>query len=231
MGPRTVGASAASGVARARTTTRAAGDFNVDGDPDVLTRRRREVVDLPWVWLRQVHSADVVVVTGQTGAAVAGQRADALVTAEAGLVLAVHTADCAPVVLRAERDRVIGVAHAGWRGLVAGVIEEAVGAMEALGAKAVTASVGPCIHRECYEFGIDDLAAVAARCGDSVRATTRDGRGALDLVEGVRVAVERAGATFCGADPSCTACEPARYFSHRARREPERMATVVWLEP
>src|SRR5947208_2088353 len=98
--PRDRGAVARPGIS-SRTSTRADGDFAIDGDPiDLATCRTRLVgSDLPWVWLRQVHGARVIVVDRGTAEATCGAEADALVTADAGLVLAVQSADCAPVVL------------------------------------------------------------------------------------------------------------------------------------
>src|SRR6185436_1618167 len=99
------------GAVQVATTTRDQGDFAIDGDAEALHRRRRSVVDHPWVWLRQVHGAGVEVVTAATAARVAGVEGDGLVTAEGGLVLAVQTADCLPVVLWSD-EGVIGAAHA-----------------------------------------------------------------------------------------------------------------------
>lgn len=191
--------------------------------PDVAARRRA-VVDLPWTWLHQVHGAGVVRVTRPGGGA--ATLADAAVTAEAGCALAVLTADCAPVAL-ASREGVIGVAHAGWRGVAAGVIEATVAEMEALGATGIEAAVGPCIHAECYEFGGTDLDEVAARLGAAVRATTAGGAPALDLPAAVHIALERAGIESVTDAGTCTACSPS-YFSWRAGRETQRQATVVW---
>ncbi|WCO65216.1 laccase domain-containing protein [Iamia majanohamensis] len=184
------------------------------------------MVDLPWTWLRQVHGAEVVTVTrpGEH----AGATADAAVTAVPGAALAVGTADCVPVVLVA--DGAVGVAHAGWRGLVAGVVGATAGALDALGHPARRAVIGPCIRPADYEFGADDLDRVAARWGDGVRATTRAGRPALDVVAGVRAALAEVGVTDVADDGLCTAADPGRWFSHRARADPGRMATVAWLE-
>lgn len=193
-------------------------------DPTVEARRRA-VVDRPWSWLRQVHGDAVVVVDRPGGGA--GQAGDALVTAAPGTVLAVLTADCAPVAMAADNG-VIAVAHAGWRGLVAGILEETADAMRALGASNVVAALGPCIHAECYEFGKDDLDEVAARLGDAVRGTTGDGRPALDVPAGVRASLARAGVELVHDEAVCTACSAAHY-SYRARREMERQATVVWV--
>lgn len=212
-------------------TGRAQGDMGHGGGavvrvrPDVAARRRA-VVDLPWTWLRQVHGADVVRVNGPGHGA--GARADAAVTAEADCAVAVLTADCAPVAL-ASAEGVIGVAHAGWRGLEAGVVDATVGEMRALGATDIEAVVGPCIHAECYAFGPEDLDRVAARLGEGVRATTTAGEPALDLPAAVHGALVAAGldpAAILDVD-ECTACSP-RYFSWRARGEQQRQAAVVW---
>jgi YfiH family protein len=186
------------------------------------------VVDLPWTWLHQVHGSRVVVVSAP--GEWAGDEADAAVTDVPGAALSVQTADCAPVVLRA--DGVAGVAHAGWRGLVDGVVGAAVGAMRDLGARDITAAVGPSIGPECYEFGDDLLDEVAGALGPRVRAATATGRPALDLRAAVVAALAAAGVDDVDVDPTCTACgrldgEPL--FSHRARGERERHATVAWL--
>jgi YfiH family protein len=212
--------------ARLLTTTRLDGDLAVGLDRDLLARRRAAVVDRPWTWLHQVHGADVVVVEhpGQH----AGAVADAAVTAVPGAVLSVTTADCVPVVLVG--DGALGVAHAGWRGLVAGVVGATAAAMAELGAPPVRAVVGPSIRAGCYEFGAADLDVVAARWGEEVRATTRDGRPALDVTAGVRAALAEVGVLDVGDDGACTACEPERYWSYRARGEAGRVATVAWLD-
>jgi YfiH family protein len=217
------------GGARALFTGRAEGDLGHAGAyitevaPDVAARRRA-VVDLPWTWVRQVHGTDVVTVGGPGEGS--GAPADAVVTAEPGCALSVLTADCAPVAL-ASPEGVLGVAHAGWVGVVAGVLERTVEAMAALGAGPPSAVVGPCIRPECYEFGADDLDVVAARLGDGVRAVTSDGRPALDLVAAVRAALERAGLEAVAEVGGCTACSP-EYFSWRARRDQGRQAVVAW---
>ena len=219
------------GGARARFTDRADGDMGHGGafvhevSPRVAARRRA-VLDRPWTWLRQVHG-DTVVTVGSPGQG-AGARADAAVSAHPGCALAVLTADCAPVALAAP-EGVIGAAHAGWAGLVAGVLERTVEAMAALGASEVAAVVGPCIEARCYEFGAGDLERVAAAVGPEVRARTSDGRPALDLVAGVRAALARAGVRQVEHLAMCTACTPGPgYWSWRARREQQRQAVVVW---
>lgn len=209
-------------------TTAADGDLAVGGDPATLASRRSTLVPGGWTWLHQVHGADVVVVD-EPGAR-AGEHADAAVTRVPGAALAVHTADCAGVLLVGTDgpDVVVGAAHAGWRGLLAGVLQETVAAMERLGARRVEWLLGPCIGPDAYEFGTADLALLVDRYGTSVAATTSSGAPALDLRQGVRSALREAGATpLEGAPvPACTATEPG-WFSWRARRDTGRQAAVV----
>jgi YfiH family protein len=182
----------------------------------------------PVTWLRQVHGADVVTVTGPGEHS--GVEADAAVSAAPGCAVAVRTADCAPIVVRAAEDAAVAVIHAGWRGLVAGVVEAAVEALRAVGGSPGRAVIGPCIQPGCYEFGADDLDAVAAVFGDDVRAETMWGTPALDLPGAAAIALERAGVAAVARAGICTACS-RDYFSHRARSDCERMATFAWLEP
>lgn len=183
------------------------------------------MIDLPWTWLRQVHGAEVVTVTrpGEH----AGAEADGAVTAIAGAALAVQTADCVPVVLLA--DGAVGVAHAGWRGLYEGIVGSTAAAMDALGHPPRRAVIGPCIRPASYRFGAADLDRVAARWGDSVRARTDDGEPALDVAAGVRLALAEVGVVEVEDGGACTATDPVRYWSHRARADDGRIATVAWL--
>ena len=135
------------------------------------------------------------------------------------------TADCAPVAL-ASPEGIVGLVHAGWRGTLAGVVEAAVAAMRHLGATRVDAVLGPCIRAECYEFGDDDLDLLVARFGPGVRSRTTGGRRSLDLPAAVAVALADAGAALVDDHGGCTACSDD-WYSHRARGERERQATIV----
>ncbi|MBS0564567.1 MAG: peptidoglycan editing factor PgeF, partial [Proteobacteria bacterium] len=130
------------------------------------------------VGVSQIHSADVVTVTGPLDRP---PRADAMVTDRPGLALTVLTADCQPVLLADPEAGVIGAAHAGWRGALAGILGNTVRAMEAIGAKAprIRAVIGPTISQRAYEVGpefMDSFLAedpgydrfFAARSGDRV---------------------------------------------------------------
>lgn len=219
-----------------RVTTRAEGDFAVTADladQGSLEARRRGVVDLPWFWLEQVHGGDVVTISRPEAVEMRGRSADALVTAVPKVALAMQHADCAPLLLWSP-EGVIGVAHAGWRGLEAGIIEHTADAMRRLGATTIDAELGPCIHVECYEFGEADLGPLRDRYGDGVSGRTSKGRPALDLVATVGAAAEVAGIDLWRSNidvgEDCTSCNAGKFFSFRARREPERMATVIWRE-
>jgi hypothetical protein len=207
-------------------TTTTDGDLSIDAPQPDLDRRRRAVVDRPWTWLRQVHGARVVRV--EAPGEHAGVDADAAVTSVPGAAIAVQTADCVPVALTA--DGAVGVVHAGWRGLAAGVVEAAVRALGEAGSGPVRAEIGPCIRARCYEFGKADLDLVVERLGDGVRATTAWGTPALDVVQAATAALRGAGVTDVVDSGVCTACSPV-HFSHRARGETGRQALVAWLGP
>jgi hypothetical protein len=184
-------------------------------------------------WVTQVHGARVVDVTLPTPTT--GPRrvtctnageADALVAGTPGTALCVLTADCGPLAL-ASPEGIFAAVHAGWRGLVAGVVESAVRQMRRRGATEVSGVLGPCIHAGCYEFGTGELDEVAAAYGATVRSTTTAGRPALDLVAGVAAALAAADAPLVEVVDRCTACGGGR-FSHRARADTGRQALLVW---
>lgn len=213
---------------RVVVTEREDGDFAVDRPPADLERIRRRVVDLPWVWVHQVHGAAVVEVADGTGV---GSDADAMVTGRPGVALAVQTADCAPVALVDARSGRIGVVHAGWRGLLAGVLDSAVASLESrCHTGAISAVVGPCICASHYAFGPRDLDRVAGVLGGEVRSETVGGEPALDLRAGIGVALRDLGVDISSISSRCTAEEPDRLYSHRTRGESGRQALVVWKE-
>jgi polyphenol oxidase len=209
-----------------------------------LANRRRVATVLglagqPWALARQVHSATILRVDpgrlGQgppEGRPVVGE-ADGLVTAEPGVVLAVLTADCAPVLLADPAAGVVGAVHAGWRGLAAGVVEAGVAAMAELGADpaACAGLVGPAVGGCCYEVGPDVRAAVGDRYPAAL-ATTRDGRPALDPAAGAAQALQRAGVGQVRVAGECTVDLEERFFSHRRDHgRTGRQAGLIALVP
>ena len=131
-----------------------------------------------------------------------------------------------------EPVRVIGAAHAGWRGLAAGVVEGTVEHMRRMGADRFDWDLGPCISPAAYAFGAGELDELCERLGPELAATTLDGEPALDLRAGVRAALARAGVdSGVGTGPAvvpCTALDDG-FFSWRARQDEGRQAAVVWL--
>ncbi len=210
-----------SGRAEIRFSDRRQGDFG-EGSP----AQRASLAGGRWTRLRQQHGADVVTVTAPGEAD--GAAADAAVTAVGDAVLAVRTADCAPLALVAA-EGVVAAVHAGWRGLAAGVVEDATAAVRGLGGRRIRAFVGPCIGPECYEFGPRPLEELAARLGRGVISRTAWGTAALDIPAAVRAALRRAGVTDVIEADRCTACEAESWYSHRARGETDRHVLATWI--
>jgi YfiH family protein len=188
--------------------------------------RRRHIYDRPWTTTRQVHGARVVVIDSPQGALTL--EADAIVTPAANVPIAMLGADCALIAFSSP-EGVVAVVHAGWKGLVHGVIEATVAELRVLGATEITAACSPMIHPECYEFSPADLDAVVATLGEGVRGHTSAGRPALDLPAGVTQALHRAGVTQAKSLGGCTACE-GDWFSFRARKDQGRHALLCWSD-
>ncbi|MEJ2515061.1 MAG: peptidoglycan editing factor PgeF [Gammaproteobacteria bacterium] len=193
-------------------------------------RRLARALSLPEApaWLTQVHGTRVLALDDP--ALPGDRRADAAVTARPGRVLAVLTADCAPVLLCRRDGGRVGVAHAGWRGLAAGVLEAAVSAMETAPAE-LLAWVGPAIGPGAYEVGPEVRQACLAGGGDA-EACFLPGRGdrwQFDLPGLARRRLARLGLERIYGGQSCTASEPDRFFSHRRDGPCGRMATLVWI--
>ncbi|MGA3214535.1 MAG: laccase domain-containing protein, partial [Acidimicrobiales bacterium] len=186
------------------------GDLGLrSSDPvGLVASRRQALVAGRWRFLRQCHGDGVVVLGPQEPCE--GREADALVSTMPGAPLAVFSADCALIGL-ASPQGVVGAVHAGWRGLLLGVLEQTAAAMEAVGAKDIAAVVGACIGPECYEFSPADLAPLTARYGPSVSSETSAGLPALDLRAGVHRALEALGIAVATDWALCTACELGWY--------------------
>jgi polyphenol oxidase len=172
------------------------------------------------VGLHQVHGTAVETVTAPWAPG-EGPQADGMVTAVAGIALGVVTADCGPV-LFADRDAgVVGAAHAGWRGAVAGILEATVAAMVALGAEParIAAAIGPCIRQPSYEVAADLREAVLARDPADTRffRPGRPDRWQFDLAGYCAARLRAAGVGRVSVTPGDTAAEPDRFFSHRRR--------------
>jgi hypothetical protein len=185
----------------------------------------------------QVHSPKVVAATGPFGEA--RPEVDGVVTARRGLICGVLSADCAPVLLADETARVVGAAHAGWRGALDGVVEGAVAEMETLGARRarIVAAVGPCIGRESYEVGPEFFERFARADAAFERFFTparEGGKRRFDLPAFVLDRLAAAGveaAAWVGRD---TYAEPELFYSnrralHRGERDYGRLLSAIML--
>ncbi len=197
-------------------------------DRDKVRENRRRAMDalgLPASALHgltQVHGIAVAEVDEAGWTEGKGPEADALVTRRPGVALGIVTGDCAPVLFADPSAGVIGAAHAGWRGAVAGVLEATVAAMERLGAARdrIIAAIGPCIAQQSYEVGPDLRDAVLARSAADARFLApgrREDRWQFDLPG--YCAARLAALGLCGVEQNGadTLADEARFFSHRRR--------------
>ncbi|MDR2872500.1 MAG: peptidoglycan editing factor PgeF [Xanthomonadaceae bacterium] len=205
-------------------------------DPQIVAENRKALVEyfsLPSAprWLRQVHGVEVVRQFAQASEAEA--EADAMVTDARGVVLAILTADCLPVILAAQDGNEVAIAHAGWRGLAGGVLEAAVAMMETTPDRLI-AWLGPAAGPEIYEVGEEvrdafvqyDPATAAAFC------ETRPSHWRADLYALARRRLQAAGmaATSVHGGGLCTISDSRRFYSHRRDQRTGRMATLIWKQ-
>jgi polyphenol oxidase len=172
-------------------------------------------------WLRQVHGTRVV----RLDQVVSNPEADAAVTARRSLVCAIRVADCMPVLLADESATVVGAAHAGWRGLSAGVIESTVHAMGIAGGE-LLAWLGPAIGPKVYEVGDEVRDAFKEKDAFS---PTRPGHWLLDLYAVARERLRACGVERIFGGGYCTYSEPQRFHSYRRDGTSARMAAYIWL--
>jgi YfiH family protein len=180
------------------------------------------------VWLSQQHGANVLDLDGARDAPAC---ADASFTHRLGQVCAVLTADCLPVLLARDSGAGVAVAHAGWRGLAAGVIEATVRAL-ALPPRSLLAWLGPGIGPAHFEIGTEVREELLRACAQGEAAFERNARGRYraDLAALVRLRLERLGIARIYGGDVCTYASPEDYFSHRRDGRTGRQATLIWLE-
>ena len=177
-------------------------------------------------WLTQVHGVRVLDLDRERGS-----EADGAVTRDAGVVCVVLTADCLPVLLCDREGTQVGVAHAGWRGLLNGVLPAAVAAFGGEPANLI-AWLGPAIGPEAYEVGAEVRDAFVARTPAASRRFIRNPRGRwqADLYGLARDALAAIGVQSLHGGGFCTYTEAERFFSHRREAPCGRMATLIWLD-
>jgi YfiH family protein len=201
------------GVSQGIYTSLNTGFHKDDDDFNVIENRQRILNTLNvghMVTLRQVHKTDVLLVDASTEN---GYQMDAMVTKTPGRLLAIQTADCVPILLADPVNRVIGAVHAGWRSAVAGIVKNAIDAMKSLGAKNISAAIGPCIHQESYEVGQDVFD--AAKAPTFFTPSTKPGHYLFDLGGYVLKQLKRQGVENAIALPFNTYALKDQYFSCR----------------
>lgn len=213
------------------------GGFNlgthVGDDPEAVRRNRevlRKLVPAEPAWLSQVHGTAVV------DAAMASHQpeADASIATRPGVVCVIQTADCLPVLFADTEGAVVGAAHAGWRGLAAGVLENTVARMQGAGARQIVAALAPAIGPKNFEVGQDVLDAFLQRDPALQAAFTpiegRAGKYLADIYALARALLGKVGVTRVYGGGMCTVEDAQRFYSYRRDKVTGRMATLIWME-
>ncbi|HYD95507.1 MAG TPA: peptidoglycan editing factor PgeF [Noviherbaspirillum sp.] len=206
---------------------------HVGDDADAVARNRallRGLLPQEPAWLSQVHGSTVA----DAGTVSGAPRADACIATTSGAVCVIQTADCLPVLFCDAGGAVVGAAHAGWRGLAGGVLENTVRRMRDTGASRILAWLGPAIGPQCFEVGQDvfdafvacDRAAATAFVPQSGHA----GKYLADIYALARLALQRAGVEQVSGGGLCTVTDERRFYSYRRDRVTGRMASLIWLK-
>jgi YfiH family protein len=205
--------------------------LHVGDDPKAVVRNRQficEKLALPSepFWLEQIHGNKIVKAATETGL----PQADASYTDAPGVVCAVLTADCLPLLLCSSDGQRIAAVHAGWRGLAAGIIGNAVAA---LGGKDLLVWLGPAIGPERFEVGEDVRAAFVQQSpvfAEAFRPHREEGKWLADIYRLARIELNALGITSIYGGRFCTVAEPDRFFSYRRDTVTGRMATLIWRD-
>lgn len=207
---------------------------HVGDDPESVRRNRallKTILPAAPAWLSQVHGARVV------DAASVGSmppEADASISTVPGVVCAIQTADCLPVLFCDSGGRVVGAAHAGWRGLAGGVLENTVAAMRDAGASDILAWLGPAIGPQCFEVGQDVFNAFAANDVEMAKAfkpiAGSAGKYLADIFALARRTLILSGVAQITGGGICTVTEQKRFYSYRRDKVTGRMASLIWLK-
>jgi len=203
--------------------------MRVGDDPRCVARNRailRACLPDEPAWVKQVHGTAVIDATRATPDA----EADGVVTQSSGPVCAVMTADCLPVFLSDRAGKSVGIAHAGWRGLAGGIVENVVQAM-GVPSRDIIAYIGPGIGAHRYEVGENVRKAFVDRDPAAARsfAPRQGGKYLVDLYGLARQRLAAAGVAGIYGGGFCTASE-VRFFSFRRDETTGRMANLIWLE-
>lgn len=201
---------------------------HVGDDPNYVLANRAEltrVLGCRLAWLDQTHSTDVVEATPGLV-----EEADASWTAKADVACVVMTADCLPVLFCDRAGTRVAAAHAGWRGLAAGVLENTVNALGVPPAD-ILVWMGPAIGPEVFEVGPEVRALFGSgRAAECFVPSTRTGHYLADIYKLARLRLESVGVTEVYGGDLCTVNDPIRFFSYRRDGQTGRFASLVWLD-
>lgn len=228
---------------RALTTTRVGGlspppydslnlGLNSGDDPQIVQQNRQRLaealsLDHPTQWLHQVHGVAVARLDGSAP----DLCADASTTDQANTVCAVLTADCLPVFFAARDGSEVAVAHAGWRGLAAGVLEETLNQLRAK-PEEIVACLGPAIGPEAFEVGSEVREVFLSVHKDNVQAFKPHGvhKFLCDIFSLARMHLNRHGVSAVYGGGTCTWSDATRFYSYRRDGVTGRMASLIWIE-
>jgi YfiH family protein len=212
---------------------------HVDDLPETVERNRQllqTVLPVAPAWLTQVHGINVLDATDLSGAGVnlkESNTADASIALGRGAVCAVMTADCLPVLFADRNGTMVGAAHAGWRGLLNGVLENTIRSMRDAGADDITAWLGPAIGPARFEVGPEVRAAFVLRDARNDAAfmavASAPGKYLADIYQLARVALKEVGVTSVSGGGFCTVDDAARFYSYRRDGVTGRFATLIWI--
>ncbi len=209
--------------------------LHVGDDPTAVEQNRQLLrAHLPAepAWLTQVHGTRVLdLSSGYDRPSLS--EADASIASRPDRVCTIMSADCLPVLLADHRGTQVGAAHAGWRGLAQGVIEQTVAAMRASGADQLTAWLGPAIGPQAFEVGIEVRRAFAHLGPQAEAAFTpvpgKADKFLADLSGLARIVLLRSGVTQVSGGQDCTVSDPAKFYSFRRDQVTGRMASLIWI--
>lgn len=205
---------------------------HVEDDPALVKKNRallQRLLPQEPAWLSQVHGTAVA----DAATAQPGEQADSCVSASPGAVCVMMTADCLPVLFCDRAGMVVGAAHAGWRGLAAGVLENTVEAMRARGAQDVMAWLGPAIGPERFEVGAEvrEIFMQHNAAADAAFRVVegRPGKYLADIYRLARLRLQAAGVADISGGGLCTVGD-TRFYSYRRDKTTGRMASLIWLK-
>ncbi|ANO32149.1 multi-copper polyphenol oxidoreductase [Vibrio breoganii] len=204
--------------------------MHVNDDPVIVQRNREHLAELskmpsPPVWMNQTHSTTVVELTEPTSETI---EADALVTSVPGVVCSVMTADCLPVLFASVDGTKVASVHAGWRGLVGGILENTLSHFTS----PVIAWVGPAISLDAFEVGDEVRQQFVDSNGGDVIAfhQHKPGKWMADLPLLAKLRLQRAGCHDVTLSGLCTYSDSERFFSYRRQASTGRQSSFIWIE-